>query len=60
MSKQSRVPDPETAKRLLADLRRTHLEMKQFNLEIAEINAKIEEINRNKRLLRLAQSLNNY
>ena len=60
MSKQSRVPDPETATRLLTNLRRTHLEMKQFNLEIAEINAKLEEANRQKHLLRLEQSLNNY
>ncbi|MEG4319227.1 MULTISPECIES: hypothetical protein [unclassified Microcoleus] len=60
MSKQPRIPDPETAKRLLANLRRTHLEMEQFNLELAEINARLEEVNRQKRLSRLDKLLNNY
>ena len=60
MSKQPQIPDPETAKRLLANLRRTHLEMEQFNLELAEINARLEEVNRQKRLSRLEQLLNNY
>jgi hypothetical protein len=60
MSKQPRIPDPETAKRLLANLRRTHLEMEQFNLELAEINARLEKDNRQKRLSRLDKLLNNY
>jgi hypothetical protein len=42
MTNQPQVPDPETAKHLLANLRRTHLEMEEFNLELEEITAKIE------------------
>lgn len=60
MSKQPRTPDPETAKRLLANLRRTHLEMEQFNLELAEINAMLEELNRHKRISIVNKLLNNF
>jgi hypothetical protein len=59
MNQQSPIPDPITVQRLLANLRRTHLEMEQFNLELEEINAKLEEVNRNKRLSRLNNLLNN-
>lgn len=57
MTKQPRIPDPETSKRLLANLRRTRLEMEEFNLELAEINAKLEEHVRQQRLKRLRRSI---
>lgn len=43
MNQEPRIPDPETSKRLLNNLRRTHLEMKEFNLELEEIIAKIDQ-----------------
>lgn len=59
MTKQPRIPDPETSKRLLANLRRTRLEMAEFNLELAEINARLEQELRQQRLKRVRRSLNN-
>lgn len=56
MTDQPRVPDPETAKRLLVNLRRTHLEMEEFNLEIAEITTRLEHNIRQQRLKRVRQS----
>ena len=43
MNKQPRIPDPETSKRLLANLRRTRLEMEEFNLQLDEIIARFEQ-----------------
>jgi hypothetical protein len=54
---QSRMPDPETAERLLANLRRTHLEMQEFNLELEDIAAKLENHNLQQRLKRVRRSL---
>jgi hypothetical protein len=54
---QSPMPDPKTAERLLANLRRTHLEMQEFNLELEEISAKLENHNRQQRLQRVRRSL---
>ncbi|NJM76089.1 MAG: hypothetical protein HC852_10210 [Acaryochloridaceae cyanobacterium RU_4_10] len=42
MNNQPRIPDPETAQRLLANLRQTHLEMCEFNLELEAITARVE------------------
>jgi hypothetical protein len=42
MTEQPRIPTPETSKRLLANLRRTRLELAECNLELAEINARLE------------------
>ncbi len=50
---QPSLPDPETAKRLLKNLRKTHREMEEFNLELAEINAQLERDIRQQRLKRL-------
>jgi hypothetical protein len=50
------IPDRATRKRLLKNLRQTHLEMAQFNLELAEINAQLEHHNRQQKLARLQQS----
>lgn len=57
MTKQPRIPDPETSKRLLANLRRTRLEMAEFNLELAQISAMLELELAQQRLKRVRQSL---
>jgi tRNA A37 N6-isopentenylltransferase MiaA len=57
MTKQPRIPDPETSKRLLANLRRTHLEMQEFNEELAEINARLAQYISQQRLQRVRRSL---
>ncbi|MEA5469107.1 hypothetical protein [Spirulina sp. 06S082] len=36
------IPNLATRQRLLANLRRTHLEMEELNLELAEMIAKLE------------------
>ena len=43
MNERSRIPNPETAKRLLASLRQTRFEMQELNLQLAEINALLEQ-----------------
>lgn len=58
MTKQPRIPDPETSKRLLANLRRTRLEMAEFNLELAQISAMLEQELAQQRLKRVRRSLN--
>lgn len=58
MTKQPRIPDPETSKRLLANLRRTRLEMAEFNLELAQISAMLELELAQQRLKRVRRSLN--
>ena len=57
MIKQPRIPDPETSKRLLANLRKTHLEMQEFNEELAEINARLAQYISQQRLQRVRRSL---
>ncbi len=59
MTDKPLVPDSETSKRLLANLRRTSLEMQEFNLELDEINAKLEHGIRQQRLSRVRRMLNN-
>ncbi len=59
MDKQPRIPDSETSKRLLANLRRTRLEMEEFNLQLDEISAKLEEELREQKLKRVRKSLAN-
>jgi hypothetical protein len=56
MSREPRIPDLETRKRLLKNLRQTRLEMAQFSLEMDEIIARLEQHNRQQRLKRLQQS----
>ena len=58
MNKQPRIPDPETSKRLLANLRRTRMEVQEVNLELGEINAMLAEQLRQQRLKRIRRSLN--
>jgi hypothetical protein len=56
MSDQPRIPNPETAKRLLANLRQTHLEMCEFNRELDEITARVEQDLQRQRLSRMGRS----
>lgn len=58
MNKQPRIPDPETSKRLLANLRRTRMEVQEVNLELGEINTLLAEQLRLQRLNRIRRSLN--
>ncbi|CAC5342620.1 MULTISPECIES: hypothetical protein [Planktothrix] len=59
MNKQPHIPDPETSKRLLANLRRSRMEVQEVNLELGEINAMLAEQLREQRLKRVRRSLNN-
>lgn len=56
MSDRPRIPDPETAKRLLANLHQTHLEMCEFNRELDEITARVEHDIQQQRLDRARRS----
>lgn len=42
MTSELRIPDPETAKRLIANLRRSRLAMEEATLELEEITAQLE------------------
>jgi hypothetical protein len=46
MSKQPCIPDPETSKRLLANLRKTRLQMREFNLELESRERQLERVRR--------------
>ena len=57
MKNQPKIPNPETSKRLLNNLRRTRLEVREISLELAEINAKLEDDIRQKQLDRVRKTL---
>ncbi len=57
MTKQPRIPDPKTSKRLLSNLRKTHLEMQELNEELAEINARLAQYISQQKLQRVRHSL---
>jgi hypothetical protein len=57
MTKQLRIPDPETSKRLLTNLRRTRLELGEVNQELAEINAMLAQYISQQQLQRVRRSL---
>ena len=59
MTSQPRIPDPETAKRLLANLRRSRLAMEAATLELEDITMQLENDSRQRRLVRLRQAINN-
>jgi hypothetical protein len=59
MDKQPRIPDKETQARLLANLRRTRLEMEEFNLQLDEISARLDQEIREQKLTRVRKSLAN-
>lgn len=46
MTTQARIPDPATSERLLANLRKTSLEMAEWNQELSKINEMLAEYNR--------------
>lgn len=58
MNDQLRVPDPEVDKRLLANLRRSRLEMEELGLQLEEVIANLERDLRQRRLQRVRRSLN--
>jgi hypothetical protein len=43
MTKQPRIPSPETRDRCLANLRQSRLDLREVNLELAELNAKLRQ-----------------
>lgn len=53
MTKQARIPDEETRKRLLANLRQTRINLQEFGLQLEELLAQIEQDIREKKLKRL-------
>jgi hypothetical protein len=57
MTSQPHIPDPETAKRLLANLRRSRLAMEAATLELEDITMQLENSSRQRRLLRLKQAI---
>jgi len=57
MTKQTHIPNTETAKRLLANLRRSRLAMEAATLELENITMQLENDNRQRRLLRLKQAI---
>ena len=59
MNKQPRIPDAETSKGLLANLRRSRLEIVEINLQLDEISAKLEQELREQKLKRVRKSLAN-
>jgi hypothetical protein len=46
MTMKARIPDPATSERLLANLRKTRLEMAEWNQELSKINEMLAEHNR--------------
>jgi hypothetical protein len=57
MTSQPRIPDPETAKRLLANLRRSRLAIEAATLELEDITMQLENDSRQRRLLHLRQAI---
>jgi hypothetical protein len=56
MTEQYPIPDEETRKRHLKNLRQTRLELQEFGLELEEIIALLEKDIREQRLKRLQNS----
>lgn len=57
MTSQPHIPDSETAKRLLANLRRSRLAMEAATLELEDITMQLENSSRQRRLLRLKKTI---
>ncbi|MGA9382086.1 MAG: hypothetical protein WBV73_25275 [Phormidium sp.] len=57
MTNKPHIPDAETAKRLLANLRRSRLAMEAATLELENITMQLENDNRQRRLVRLKQAI---
>lgn len=56
MMEQPQIPDEETRKRLIKNLRKTRLELQEFGLELEEIIVLLEKDIRQQRLRRLQKS----
>jgi hypothetical protein len=56
MSGQPCIPNPEVAKRLLANLRQTHLEMNEFNIELNALVVRVEHNLQQQKLTRKRRS----
>ena len=56
MSKKSFIPNKETRKRLVNNLRQTRLELQDFGLQLEELLAGIEKEIREQKLKRLEKS----
>ncbi len=59
MTSQPHIPEPETAKRLLTNLRHSRLAMESATLELEDITMQLENHTRQQRLLQLRQTINN-
>ncbi|WP_204106558.1 MULTISPECIES: hypothetical protein [Spirulina sp. CCY15215] len=59
MTAQFSIPNPETTKRLIANLRRSCLVLEAATLELENITMQLENENRQKRLIRLKQAITN-
>ncbi|MFB2922479.1 MULTISPECIES: hypothetical protein [Aerosakkonema] len=57
MNDKPSIPDPETSKRLLADIRRRSLAIEAATLQLEEVTARLEHDTREQRLKRLKNSL---
>lgn len=57
MTEQRLTPDLQTRTRLLANLRRTRLELEEFGLQLEEVTNFIERDIQQKRLKRIQRSL---
>lgn len=59
MTEQPQIPDKETRKRLIKNLRQTRLELQEFGIELEEIIALLEKDIREQRLKRIQKSKKN-
>lgn len=57
MTSQPRIPEPETAKRLLANLRRSRFAIEAATLELENITMQLENDSRTRRLVRLRNAI---
>jgi hypothetical protein len=56
MSQQSFIPNPETRKRLVTNLRQTRLDLQDFGLQLEELLAGVEKEIREQKLKRLQKN----
>ena len=57
MNEQAHIPNSETSKRLIANLRRSRLAIEAATLKLEEVTARLEHDTRQKRLERLEDSV---
>lgn len=56
MTQQPRIPDEETRKRLLNNLRQSRLDLQEFGLQLEEVLAGLEKHIREQKLKRIEKS----